>query len=371
MSFVSTIRRTACSLAVFAATIYAEDPASIAPRWSNNETDVSPDGKVTFHGPFASEAVTLDWDALPPHDFVRVELDLLLLRSWDGSVLYVNGRRVSDGPDQIRCSIPGGPILLSTTFSNLPADNPGFIDRGKTQNFPSPVPGDRLAPQTGATAKNTMGYHYPMPGPAQLVPMDATYHLTLLIPHHESTLSLRWEGVGLSGLLDESWGIGDVQLTPLTAAQVPPPDDATIAAAFTNAIDQTSTTQPESINHLIAGMDRTVDWIQANVDRFGLDANAVARAIQDLAGDDNQMAEREGADRTLVDLGPAVEPYLRDARLTTRGEQRFRVERALWRLNNIPIEEERFRRLALATRVLEMINTAAANDLRHRLVRAE
>jgi hypothetical protein len=348
----------------------ADEPAAIEPKWANQDEDTSPEGQVTFHGPFCAEQQKIFFANLPAHDFVRIEMDVLVLRSWDGSVPPPPQTNVrEDPPDYFRVSVPGGPILLSTTFSNLPADDDGFNDAGKRQNFPSPVPGDRLMPQTGSTAKNSMGYHYPMPGPPQLVPMDATYHLTLLLPHKDATLPLRLEGIGLKHMIDESWGIKDAKLTPLTAEQVKTPDDSAIAEAFAAAIDATRTDQPEAFNTLVAGLDQTVAWIGLNVTPQPLDAGAVETAIADLAGDDNRIKEREAAFGTLVAFGPSVEAFVRDARKATRGEQRFRIERVLSRLGVLPVEVDEQRRVALATRVLEVIGTPAAIEARKKLVR--
>ncbi|MGC4031102.1 MAG: hypothetical protein QM754_05060 [Tepidisphaeraceae bacterium] len=338
------------------------------PGWSNAATDVSPAGNVAFHGPFCNDAVLCSWDRLPPHELVRVEYDLLILRTWDGSVQYVDGRKDPGGPDYFRCSVAGGPILLSTTFSNLPPNDPGFKDNGKTQNYPSPIPGDLLPPKTGATAVDSMGYHYPNPGPPALVPMDATYHITLLVPHKQATLAIKLEAFSLQSLLDESWGVKDVKVTPLTADQAPPPDAAGIAAAFATALEAAGTDQPAAVNTLVAGTDVTAAWIAQNVQPHAVDPAAVAQAITDLGGDDQHMDAREAANENLFALGPAVEPYLRDALAKSHGETAARIEKVLSRLGVTTIDDADLRRLALATRVLEVIGTPAALEARKHLV---
>jgi hypothetical protein len=348
---------------------HAAPPAgSFEPKLSRDDTDVSPDGRVTFHGPFFNEGVTATCDALPAHDFVRVECELLILRTWDGSVPFPISQTTGDGPDEFRLSVPGGPVLLSTTFSNLPDRPRGFHEHGKKQNYPSPVPGDLLPAWTGSAEQNTMGYHYPKPGPPQLVPMDATYRLVLLLPHQGASLTLKLEAMGLKSLLDESWGVKSLTVTPLVADAVTRPDDAAIASAFATALDATTTTQPDAVNTLVIGTDRTVAWIKANVQPSPVDAAAVAGAIAELSGDDTRIAERDGAEEKLPGFGIAAEPYLRDARLAARGEARVRIEQVLSRLSTAPITDDATRRVALATRVLEVIATPEAAELRRALV---
>ena len=346
------------------------------PRWSRDETDTSPDGKVNFHGPFSNDTVRVDFANLPEHDFIEIDVDVLILRTWDGSVPWEIGEKTHTGPDYFRISVPKGPMLLSTTFSCLPDNPPGFNEEGKKQNFPSPVPGDRLPAWGGAPLKNSMGYPSPSPGPPMLVPMDATYRLRLLLPHHESSLKLNLEALGLQSMLDESWGIGSLTAKPLMAKDVVAPDDTEIKEAFETAIDpmapQLSVEKGgdpmAAVNLLVAGMGNTVAWIKKHVEPRPLDPDEVNKAIQDLAGDDDHIESRDLARRTLAGMGPAVEPYLRDARYTAHGEQHERIELVLQRLGVTHIDDDGLRRIAFATRILEVINTPEAMLLRRQLV---
>ena len=150
--------------------------------WSCPDTQTTPQGNVTFHGPFSNETVAVKIDSLPAHEFLDVSFDLLILRSWDGSVDVGSDNRPGRlGPDLIRVNLLGGPTLLYTTFSNRP-DVASFQEASKFQNYPSAVAGDHLAPQTGSAAKNSLGYDYPWPGAQQVFPMDATYHIHLTYP---------------------------------------------------------------------------------------------------------------------------------------------------------------------------------------------
>ncbi|MDB5328120.1 MAG: hypothetical protein JWM57_3689 [Phycisphaerales bacterium] len=345
------------------------------PWLSRDDTDVSPNGRVKFHGPFGNNAVIAQWTGLPEHEFVRIDVDLLILRSWDGSVAFEFAKVKKDGPDYFRLGVVNGPTLVSTTFSCQPDDPPGFNDYGKFQNYPSFVPGDRLRPWTGAAEKNTLGYHYPKLGPPFLVPMDATYRLRLLVPHHGETLAVQMEALGLQNLLDENWGFRDIRVVPMRS--VPAVDDAAIAAAFKIACNfdlsenDRSAHPDETINTLVMGMDKTVAWIAQNVQPRGLSSKAVEAAIRDAGGDDDHIRERDAAIEILAGFGPAVEPWLRDAKKRAPGEQRERFEQVLGRLGTITITDDGLRRVALATRVLEIIGTPEALQVRHHLVAAE
>src|SRR5438067_11587372 len=148
--------------------------------WSNDDTAKTPQGDVTFHGPFTNETVEVTTGHLASHAFLDVSFDLLVIRSWDGSVEMTGTRPAAIGPDFFKLALRDGATLMFTTFSNRP-DDPGFDPQGKFQNFPSPVPGDHLAPQTGAAAMNSLGYDYPWLGAPQPFPMDATYRIHLII----------------------------------------------------------------------------------------------------------------------------------------------------------------------------------------------
>ena len=234
-------------------------------------------------------------EKLPAHDFLDITFDLLILRSWDGSVEVGSDNRPGRlGPDIVRANLLDGPTLLYTTFSNRP-DDPGFESASKFQNFPSPVAGDHLAPQTGAAAKNSLGYNYPWPGAPQPFPMDATYHIHLIVPHNAAGATLQLTGAGLQDIIDESWGVTNLVVQPLASDKVKTPDANAIASAFAECINPESDKQSEAFVTLVTGMDATVDWISANVSPQPIDSNRVADLIKLLAADDSNIDARESA----------------------------------------------------------------------------
>ena len=129
--------------------------------WSNTDTEKTPQGNVTFHGPFSNETVSVSTDHLPQHEFLDITFDFLALRSWDGSVDVGSDNRPSRlGPDVVRVNLKDGPMLLYTTFSNRP-DDPGFQEASKFQNYPSPVAGDHLRRNRGRRRRIRWGTTIP------------------------------------------------------------------------------------------------------------------------------------------------------------------------------------------------------------------
>jgi hypothetical protein len=143
---------------------------------------------------------------MPSHAQVNVEFDLYVIRSWDGNQVdwppEVYGPQPLQldyivGPDQWAFQADGQ-TLLQTTFANWDVFR---------QAYPGPYPGGDYPALTGATAINTLGYKW---GPA---PMDAVYHMIYSFDHTSDTLELKFAGSGLTGGLDESWGLDNVKVT--------------------------------------------------------------------------------------------------------------------------------------------------------------
>ncbi|MEW6159009.1 MAG: hypothetical protein AB1813_16415 [Verrucomicrobiota bacterium] len=168
------------------------------PEWSKPTTDSSPAGEK-FLGQFGAETVTLTIDDLPEHTRVRIDLSLLLLKSWDG-----NGNACC-GPDTWKLEIENGPTLLNTSFSNTG-------ESGNRQSYPQPVPFGNNAARTGAAANNTLGYG-----------SDSIYNLTYEFAHTASRLVIKFIGTPTQGIEDESWGLDNILVRTTTAAVQPLP----------------------------------------------------------------------------------------------------------------------------------------------------
>jgi len=165
---------------------------SVGSEWSNASTDLTPTSR-RFLGQFGNQTVSLTLSCLPVHTHVGVAFDLFVIRSWDGNL--------SSGPDIWELNATGGTLLSHTTFANWNA---------KRQAYPGTYPGGDYVDHTGATEINTLGYTY------SNSPMDAVYHLNYLFPHASASLTLNFLASGLQALVDESWGIDNIEVTVKT-----------------------------------------------------------------------------------------------------------------------------------------------------------
>src|SRR5262249_53940015 len=133
----------------------------------------------------------------PPHTSMTLGFDLYILKSWDGdSPTY--------GPDRWSVGLVGGPTLLATTFSN----NLKTATDLSVQSYPAPA----SAPQTGASATNSLGYGFWFG--------DTVYRLTFTFPHAVSSAIVTFSSSLYEGKAeqarstrDESWGLDNVRVT--------------------------------------------------------------------------------------------------------------------------------------------------------------
>ncbi len=105
----------------------------------------------------------------------------------------------------------GGLKLLRSTFNNGPANS-----AMSGQAFPDTYPAGSHPALTGASETNTLGFVVPGVGV-----MDSVYRHLSGFPHTASSLVLNFQGAGLAGLTEESWGLDNVRVY-LTPNQGPP-----------------------------------------------------------------------------------------------------------------------------------------------------
>ena len=196
-------------------------------------------------------------------------------------------------------------------------------------------------------------------------------------------------GINLQNTTDESWGVVNATITPLSADKVVRPPAKEIAAAFNASLDSRSADLPGKFQQLINGMDDTTAWIKENVKPTPLDSTKVATLIADMeSNEDADFDKREAAHLKLLALGHAVEPSLRDARRRMDEARRVRFDTTLSVLDvqsptsnaAVPdwitappkddVPSENIRSVVLATRVLEIIGTPKALALRTKLTLA-
>ena len=152
--------------------------------------------------------MTLTLAGLPAHDALHLSFDFLAIRSWGGNA-------TDFGIDRWRLSVVGGPVLLDTTFSNVPGSPP--FDR---QAYPDMWPAGDNPATTGSSEFNTLGYTF------NSQPRDSVYELEFSFPHTANSVQLDFEFLAPNqGLADESWGLDNVVVTTLVNAN-PVPIDA-------------------------------------------------------------------------------------------------------------------------------------------------
>lgn len=201
--------------------VYSEDfEGTIGPEWSLKTAGTTPTGSRKFLGEFGNQTVTLSLSNLPPHGAVTIALDLLVIRSWDGSL------GPGAGPDQWSVLLGTGETVFTTTFANLV---------GSLQSYPASYPGTLYRWQTMAVETNSLGF---ISGSAV---QDAVYHIETTIPNNATNLQVRFRGSGLQALSDESWGIDNVHITTLAAAGPVLSIDASYVAVREDATNATIT----------------------------------------------------------------------------------------------------------------------------------
>ena len=140
-----------------------------------------------------TNAITLQLNDLPEHSYLKIEFDLAVINSWDGS---------SGGyaPDYFNVKVDGTSIFKET-FSNFDKNDQSY------QGEPI-VWGEQLVSDNHNWK-------------------DSAYHISLEIPHTSDTAKITWfaSGDGWQGGTDESYAIDNVKVF---ATPVPIPASAWI-----------------------------------------------------------------------------------------------------------------------------------------------
>jgi hypothetical protein len=378
---------------VIAASASAALPAFETPGlvWSDESTSTSPENGLAFHGEFSNQAVTATVEHLPAHDFLQISVQLLIIRSWDGCNRSNGGPRL--GPDYIRVGLDdgdtGGRTLVHACFSNTPVMS-GFSPAANFQTFPSPVPGDKVPYMTGADLRNTFGFIYPAAGnqPPIAVHQDALYTLKMTLPHTAERAVLSFRGMGLQSISDESWGVTNLNLRPLTKAQYHPSigekdaydtfiDDQgnefkqLSVPSFSRLLQTTTAHDATAANDafwkLAGGSDATADYLARTIKPVKLDVDKIKKLAAAIYEGDQPKDESDPRVQALTKLGITAEPVLRDLR-QEKSESPSRLDWALMDLGITPVDDPDMRQWIVAMRLLDAIGTPAAKKARATLM---
>jgi hypothetical protein len=210
-----------------------EDNFDEAPKeaWSQQKTEMAPNGKTKFLGQFWTEAVQMKLNDLPSHKNVAVSFDLYVINTWQGL-----DPKDASGPDEWgllqgelnpsslelgkRASPPFnvllGSALVYTTFSNVEPFRQNYACGNVRFVSPTCYSGDEQA-TFGAAALNSLGYNtFPT-----LPVKDAVYRIRLAFAHDKSDLILTFFGNLKEGLApnknigNEGWGLDNVRIDVL------------------------------------------------------------------------------------------------------------------------------------------------------------
>lgn len=164
---------------------------ALKPQWSAIRPTISttPAGGHRYLGPFAGESAVLSLADLPDHRLVRLSMDVLIMRSYDGNA-------PQQGPDIFYIYSDDGRVLYATSFSwYVPQAYPGFF-------------GIHTAPlATGVEARNTFGFIH------LGEPRDGKFHVEIVFPHRQTKLGFRFLATTQSAITDEAWGLLNVKVS--------------------------------------------------------------------------------------------------------------------------------------------------------------
>ncbi|WP_438035657.1 trypsin-like serine peptidase [Sorangium sp. So ce204] len=149
-------------------------------------TTLSENGSQRFLGEYANEKLSLKLTGLPKHSSVIVSFDLYIMKTWDGNSTWW-------GPDVWTFS-SDGQVRINTTFSMSP---------DLSQAYPGTYPGADHPARMGEAVDDSLGYG---------LAGDSVYRFRMAIPHSEGSLSLDFQGQGLTGVHNESWGLDNVSV---------------------------------------------------------------------------------------------------------------------------------------------------------------
>jgi hypothetical protein len=182
-----------------------EQPGPPGPEWNTKEVvEICPNGARVFLAKIRDlgGGAELTLEALPPHRMLRVEYDLILQGSWDGS----SG---GQGPDRAIMKLDGRRTLLDATF-----DITGKEERVQTYPFGTGTP-HRVAPFLGCVEKGTLGYWF-LSGDTRY-PADAVYRIRMTVPHEGERVNLFWTTNAPTDQTEAQWlGVDRLRITVLT-----------------------------------------------------------------------------------------------------------------------------------------------------------
>jgi hypothetical protein len=347
-------------------TVYSHDFSTLpGDEWTRSEVDadveyVEPGGnldhdRISIHddpavertmlGRFSTDRVLLSLADLPAHRAVRVEFDLLTLRSWDGS-------HRTWGPDIWHLAVVDGPTLIRSTFStsvNHPPCN---------QCYPDDCPFGDYNGGTGAAEQLRSADQAPV----------FIYRLQVVFPHSGRELTLEFADEGLQGVLDEGWGLDNVRVSVLPRQRGGEPSEAVLREAIDRLAGRDPVVAREALWELVAAGEPAGRLLRDTVGSFlptEQQETEVRRLIEQLGAD--EWEQRQQATDRLVEMGAVGSFQIRTAvEQASSAEQRVRLRDVLEQIESRP---NRRPFLPRATRALTLIPGPEAEQALRRIRR--
>jgi hypothetical protein len=296
--------------------VYASDfEAKPGAEWSHNKTSTTPAGARTFLGQFGNDTVSLTLLDLPRHAYLRVSFDLFVLLTWDGS-----GSRGSD--DIWQLDVAGGPVLLTTTFTN---NDVLKEDTGIRQAYPGEYPSCEWRGQTGAAEKCTLGYTYTfLKEGGGLQKVDSVYKLSFAFPHTAREVTLNFSARNLTPLRvnDESWGLDNVKVEAFAGPPAGKVGRKALAQLWEALDDADPVAAERAVCRLLECGRTAAAFLREKLKKQHPDPEPIRKLIAQLDAD--SFRDREAATRELVKKGLAAKPLLTEA-LAAAGSEETRA----------------------------------------------
>lgn len=343
-------------------TVYSNDfEKEVGKEWSQPRTEETPRADRRFLGPGTTEKISLKLEKLPPHKYVRISLELLIMATWDGNgTTTARGSRI--GPDYFRMNVEGGPMLVDASFSNLDFDGTTITKEAQTQSYPSVLPGESHPARTGAAENNSLGFEWTFSGGGSRA-VDSLYKLSFVVPHSGETIQFNFQGgEGLQPADDECWGLDNLKVEALAERDVPRLEEAEMRRLWEAIGGRDIVAETAAFWKLAAGGDDVARFMRTRVKQAGVDRRQFDRLLTQV--DANDFKTREKATEELRGMGPSIEPLLREAiERSESAEVRMRLETALRNMDKSAPADPEARRFAIAMKLLGVIGTAEAEKV--------
>ena len=302
--------------------------------WSDARVGKAPDGS-RFLGPYSGRSMLYQTlEKLPPHRYVRLRFDLMILHSWDGEA--------KNGPDTMHLSVRGGPLLLYTAFGNrITVVDPQRIANGdqarmpKLQSFPDEFPHLVHKAGTGASPDGAqLGFQFHRP---DLKVESSLYKIDLVFPHSGEDLILQLGAKISDDAKDESWGLRNIIVDTIDADT--PQSEEQLAKLWTQLSGKDPVAANDASWKIVAAGPEATAFVEKQFRALaagGKDADKaaqkalqakVATILKNVTADN--FVERQQAQADLLALGEKAIPTLGTEMKTAKDPEVRRALRAV------------------------------------------